>query len=181
MSARGGHSYLTVDQFLDLWEQAGRAELFDGIAHAMAGGTARHNKVAVNAVMALGPVARQRGCELFINDMALKIDEWTAYLPDVMVVCESTDDATRTRSSPCLIIEVLSPSTQGIDEREKRQAYQRITSLHDYLTVDPDAMTATHYFRKPDHTWTWEALASNDTCHTTCMGPLAIGDLFICL
>jgi Uma2 family endonuclease len=179
MSAAESHNFLTVDQFLDEWAGAGRAELFDGIAYAMAGGTSRHNKVAVNAVGALIGSARQRNCELFINDMALKIDEWTAYLPDVMVVCDATDDATRTRSAPCLLIEVLSPSTHGTDEREKRQAYQRIASLHDYLTVDPDAMTATHHFRQPDNTWTWRALGQNELCDTRCLGPLALADLFI--
>jgi Uma2 family endonuclease len=140
---------------------------------------ARHNKVAVNAVASLIGSARERGCELFINDMALKIDEWTAYLPDVMVVCNAEDDALRTRSAPCLLIEVLSPSTQGTDEREKRQAYQRLASLHDYFTVDPDAMTVRHFFRLRDRSWSWNDLAAGDTCTTQCLGPVAIADLFI--
>jgi Uma2 family endonuclease len=38
MSAMERHDYLAVEQFLDMWDGKGRAELFGGIAYAMAGG-----------------------------------------------------------------------------------------------------------------------------------------------
>lgn len=36
------------------------------------------------------------------------------------------------------MVEVLSPSTERIDRREKLFAYQTIPSLREYLLVDPD-------------------------------------------
>ncbi|MFB1028994.1 MAG: Uma2 family endonuclease, partial [Thauera sp.] len=36
------------------------------------------------------------------------------------------------------LVEVLSPSTERIDRREKLFAYQAIPSLREYLLVDPD-------------------------------------------
>ena len=39
------------------------------------------------------------------------------------------------RSRPCALIEVLSPSTEAIDQREKVLAYKQIPSLKAYLIV----------------------------------------------
>jgi Uma2 family endonuclease len=171
---------LTVDEFVA--NRSGietKAELVRGVVHAMTGGTDRHNKIAVNGVLSLGPIARERGCELFVADMALQVSADTAYYPDVMVVCDAAGDTNLTRTKPCLVIEVLSPSTRSIDEREKRVAYLRIPSMHDYLVVHPEDRMVDHHHREHDDVWSWTVRNPGDTCPSTCLGPFPIADLFI--
>jgi Uma2 family endonuclease len=172
---------MTVTQFLTEYEGHEKAELIGGIAYAMAGGSDRHNKIAVNAVLALGHAARTLGCELFINDMALQIGPWTANFPDVMAVCDSAGDGSHSRTKPCLIIEVASPSTVNVDEREKRVNYQRLDSLHEYLIVHHDVSMIDYHYRLADGSWTRAVRNRDQTIETTCLGPLVIDDLFIAL
>ena len=51
-------------------------------------------------------------------------------------------------TNPVLIVEVLSPGTEHLDKEEKRNAYQRIPSLKEYLIVSQDAPHITQYRRQ---------------------------------
>ena len=178
---------LTAEEFLekrDTFPQ--KVELVGGIVHpmydgalAMTGGTDRHNKVTVNAIGALLGPARQLGCELYANDMGVLVDGDTLFYPDVMATCDPSGDSSRSRTKPCLIIEVLSPSTRSVDEREKRVAYFRIPTMHDYLIVNAEDRMVDHHHREDDDVWSWTVRSNGDTCPTSCLGPLAVGDLFI--
>jgi Uma2 family endonuclease len=170
---------VTVEEFVSTRLEGPGAELVNGVVYyAMTGGTDRHNRVSVNAVLALGLAARSLGCELFAHDMGVKISDQTAYYPDVMVVCDSTGDTHLTRTKPCFIIEVASPSTHSIDEREKRVAYLRIPSMHDYLIVHPTDQMVDHHHREEGETWSWTVRNRGDVCRTTCIGDLQVEDLF---
>lgn len=171
---------VSIEAFLDSRDTAKqKAELVGGVIHLMAGATDRHNKISINAVLALGPASRQLGCELFMADMALQIGKNTIYYPDLMAVCDPSGESNLTRTKPCLLIEVLSPSTQSIDEREKRVAYMRLASMRDYLVVHPDDAMVDHHHREDDETWSWTVRNRGDSCPATCLGPLAIFDLFV--
>ncbi len=50
-------------------------------------------------------------------------------------------------TSPCLIVEVLSPRTADTDDGEKCSNYQTLASLQDYLLRDPDTGEGTLYRR----------------------------------
>ena len=98
---------LTLEEYLALEREAPvKHELVEGFPHAMAGASDRHNRVVVNLVLALGPLARKRGCRLYASDMRLKVDAATVYYPDLMVVCEE-DPGEYYKEKPCLVIEVL--------------------------------------------------------------------------
>lgn len=170
---------LSSDEFLaSVLPDRPRSELVKGVIHVMTGGTARHNKVTVNAVAALVGPSRSLGCELFIADMALQIDDSTVYYPDLMATCDPSGDELR-RTAPCLIIEVLSPSTSSVDEREKRVAYTRVVSVRDYLIVHPDDAVVDHHHRETDGSWSWKVRTKDDVCGDTCLGDIAVGDLFV--
>ena len=167
-----------IEVFLDT-DYGYRAELVNGIVYVMTGAAPRHNKVTVNAILALGGPARVLSCELFANDMAIQISEKTVYFPDVAVTCNTVDEAARTRTNPCLIIEVLSPSTGSIDQREKRIAYEQLASMRDYLIVDPDEMTVEHHRRVVEDRWSKATARGGDIIVDTCLGTLTVADLFI--
>lgn len=116
-----------------------RHEFFDGQIYAMAGAGEQHNLIAGNIFSHLRPLTRGTGCRLFIADMKLHIAKLNRfYYPDILLGCAPEDDNIYYKQSPCLIIEVLSPSTEDIDRREKLHAYQGISSLQEYILVAQD-------------------------------------------
>jgi len=47
--------------------------------------------------------------------------------------------------SPCLIVEILSPSTEDYDRGDKFTHYRRISTLKEYVLVSPDRMSVECY------------------------------------
>jgi Uma2 family endonuclease len=126
-----------------------RHEWIGGELVAMAGGTGRHNRVALRLASALDRAAD--GCRVYVADMKV-VTANAAYYPDVMVVCAAqADDYYETE--PCLIVEVFSPTTAERDRREKRMAYQAMASMQHYVMVDPVDLRVTHYRREPNGEW----------------------------
>jgi Uma2 family endonuclease len=60
------------------------------------------------------------------------------YYPDVMVACGQEGMTEYYLQHPRLIIEVLSPSTEQIDRREKAFNYHQIATLEEYILVAQD-------------------------------------------
>jgi Uma2 family endonuclease len=105
--------------------------------YALAGGSERHDLVAGLLYEMLAPGARARGCRPFTSNRLVLTQCGNGYYPDVMVVCSPAPDR-HYETDPTLIIEVLSPSTQGNDRREKAMAYAESSALRLLLLVDPD-------------------------------------------
>jgi Uma2 family endonuclease len=168
---------LTFDEFLEFEERAEvRHEFVGGQVFAMAGGTRRHNAIAMNAVVAIRPVGIAAGCQTYSNDVLVKVGE-DAYYPDVMVVFGSSDSP-KWEDAPCLIIEVLSPSTATIDRREKLRAYRSIPSLQAYLIVHPDSLDVDVH-RRIESKWTHSTVGPGQTVMLSCPSMvLSIDDLF---
>ncbi len=83
--------------------------------------------------------------------MKLRIDAAKAvYYPDVMLTCAADDDHPQYKTSPCVVVEVLSPSTSSIDRREKRAACLGLASLQAYLLVDADHRNVEVFLRDGD-------------------------------
>jgi Uma2 family endonuclease len=61
------------------------------------------------------------------------------FYPDLVVTCDERDQkANRVIRYPCLIVEVLSPSTEGFDRGEKFKQYRRLETLKEYLLVSAE-------------------------------------------
>jgi len=122
-------------------ESAIRREFVDGAIYAMAGASDRHGIVVVNLASLLSNHLPDR-CLVFAQDMKLRIKVENAtlfYYPDVLVTCSDTDRVNAYfREQPVLIVEVLSPSTERVDRKEKFDAYTAIPSLQDYVLADQD-------------------------------------------
>ena len=100
-----------------------RHEYVAGVAYAKASGSERHNRIAGNLAVQLRSAARGTGCGVYISDMKLRVAGGRAYYyPDVMLSCEPAAPDAVFKDTPCLVAEVLSPSTAAIDTREKLQA-----------------------------------------------------------
>ena len=127
-----------------------RHEYAAGQIFAMAGGSQRHNQLIFRLPQILGPSLA--GCRGYVSDMKLRIDQ-VFYYPDAMVVCQPNNEP-YFETEPCLIIEVLSDSTESIDRREKLYNYQRIAHLQAYVLVAQNERRV-DVFRRAGKIWTF--------------------------
>jgi len=142
-------SSLSINEYLQgELESDIRHEFYDGHVYAMAGAGVKHNTISLNLAAILRQETRGTDCRAFIADMKLFIPELKRfYYPDVLLACTPDDNEEYYRKNPCLIVEVLSPSTEAIDRREKLHAYQNIESLQEYLMISQEKMQVEVYQR----------------------------------
>ncbi len=142
-----------------------RHEYIAGRVYAMAGTSVNHNYIAGNFFSELHAQLHGKKCAPFMNDMKVRIREAldeSHYYPDVMVNCDPAGQQNYFCDTPALVIEVLSPSTEAIDRREKLTAYRRIPSLHTYILAEQDKRELTVYRRLPEG-WEKTILTGADT------------------
>jgi Uma2 family endonuclease len=148
--------HFTPAEYLE-WEeqQEFRHEYVDGEVYAMTGGTLNHSAIAGNFYNILKNHLRGSGCKVFNSDAKVQILESNSYLyPDVSVTCDDRDRrATKFISYPCLIVEVLSPSTEAYDRGDKFALYRRSVTLQDYVLVSTNAMRVDLYQRNERGRW----------------------------
>jgi len=139
---------MTPQEYLE-WEeqQPIKYEYVNGYVYAMAGGTIPHNRIAVKLTTALENHLGDKRCFVLSGDVKIGISEQGPFhYPDVMVTCDDRDRrAIKMVRYPCLIVEVLSPSTEAYDRGDKFTHYRRISTLKEYVLVSPDRMSVECY------------------------------------
>lgn len=165
-------TYIPVDEYLaGEPKSAIRHEYIAGTVYAMAGAGEKHNRISLNIAFHLRAASRGKPCGVFINDMKLRIDESDSfYYPDVMVTCDPADTQSLFKKLPCLLVEVLSPSTETIDRREKLLAYRKLPTLHHYLLVSQDQRWVQWHVRNEQGQWEVFDVQDQHTLQLTCPG-----------
>lgn len=145
--------YVACDEASEL-----KHEYVDGEIFAMSGGTPAHALLATNMSRILGNKLQGRSCRVFNSDLRIRVQETgLATYPDVSVVCgklERDPENANTVTTPVVIVEVLSPSTEKYDRHQKFDHYRLIPTLRDYLLVSQDKRHVAHYARNADDSWT---------------------------
>lgn len=149
---------LTALEYLAIERQSGeRHEYLDGEMYAMSGASEPHNVIAGNIYAELNLQMRGRPCRAYIADMRVAASPTGPfYYPDVVALCGSPAllDAERdTLLNPMVVIEVLSPSTEGYDRGEKFVRYRQIPTLVEYLLVSQSAKHIERFCRDEDGRW----------------------------
>ena len=146
---------MTVPEFLK-WSGAqgdDRYELVDGKVVAMAGDSVRHNRTKSSAWRALEDAARNAGlpCRAYVDGVGVPVGERTLRIPDVMLHCgsEPAPDAL-TIADPILVVEVVSPSSERDDIRDKIVDYFAVDSIRHYLIVFSEKRIVLHHRRGGD-------------------------------
>ena len=139
-------------------------EYAGGQVFAMAGTSIRHNRIALNVAIALNANATA-DCRVSISDVKFKAKQ-LYYYPDVMVACTSNTDL-HCETKPCLIVEVLSDSTEAIDRGEKMHNYQRVPELECYLLVSQNERRVDVYTRAGAF-WRFESLVDDAEIALSC-------------
>ena len=139
---------MTVEEYLAFEEASDvRHEYVDGYIYAMTGGSLRHNYITGNIAERLRRAARGGPCRVFTSDVKVRVGETKFYYPDVVVVCGPVDMDGVFLRNPRLIVEVLSPSTRAVDQREKVAAYRTLDSLAAYVTVEQSQRVVEWHYR----------------------------------
>jgi len=172
MGVRESANFISVDEYI-AGEQLSeiRHEYIGGQVYAMAGGSEAHNTICLNLALALRAHLRGKRCKVFMTDMKLRLEiagDDVFYYPDLLVVCDPSDDAKYFKTKPDVLVEVLSPSTERLDRREKFFSYQQLPSLQEYILVDQERMHLT-LFRKSS-SWKPEHLTAADTLQIASVG-----------
>ena len=176
---------ITVEEYLKLEQDAEiRHEYVAGQIYAMTGSSREHNIIATNLISMLRPHLRGGSCRAFVSDMKVQIKTNNQgadlfYYPDVVVTCNPQDRKRYFLTSPCLVIEILSPSTQTTDKREKRINYQSLDSLQEYVLVSQDEIKVEIYRRDNQGDWTVETLDKDDDLVLDSVGlTLTMADIY---
>jgi Uma2 family endonuclease len=130
---------ISLEEFLLFEEQAEeKHEYLAGRVFAMTGASDPHNIITFNLTATIGSQLPE-GCRGRSANQMIYIEEAdTGFYPDLSITggeARFKDAKKRLLLNPRVIIEVLSPSTERGDRTLKREIYQLIPSLTDYLLV----------------------------------------------
>ena len=149
---------MSYEEYL-VWEstQEMRHEYFNGEVIDKAGGTKTHNRISLNFYKVLDDLlgkSLDRQCEVYIADVKVQVEPSRKYFyPDVVVTCDERDRDPQLVMFPCLIIEVLSPSTEAYDRGFKFSQYRKFDSLQEYVLVQTEQPIVEVFQRNQDEKW----------------------------
>ena len=148
-------THFTPDEYRVMEETAAeRHEYCNGEIIAMAGGSEVHSAIATNLLVYLGFLLRDTNFRLYNSDLRVWIPEYNCgTYTDLMIVDgqpqlngERTDEIL----NPLVIVEVLSPSTEGYDRGEKFRKYRSLPSFCEYLLVSQTEPYIEQYHKLDD-------------------------------
>ena len=102
----------------------------------------------------------------------------TFFYPDVMAACGPDNPDDDFETEPCLLVEVLSPSTAAHDRVGKYGAYTALPSLQTYLLVE-QAQRHVYAYERRGAEWLLSDLQGHGQIELTCLGrPLSLGEIY---
>jgi Uma2 family endonuclease len=158
--------YITPEEYLEMEENSTvKHEYIDGYIYAMAGALDSHVTIAGNIFALLRNHVRGSGCRVYISDMKARMESLNRfYYPDVMVTCDQRDQATPGyKRFPCLIIEVLSDSTEGFDRGDKFADYQTLDTLQEYVLINTKKTRVECFRRNDQELWVLQNYTDKET------------------
>ncbi|WP_342088824.1 Uma2 family endonuclease [Dyadobacter sp. OTU695] len=156
----------TEEEYLELERTAEyKSEYYRGEIFAMSGASRYHNRITENLSGEIYLELKGKPCQSFSRDMRVHIPENTLYTyPDLLIVCgkpEFLDKQTDTLLNPSVIIEVLSPSTEGYDQGRKFHLYRSLRTLTEYVLIDSQDIRAEVHRKGSDGLWILASEASD--------------------
>ena len=132
-------------------------EYHDGEIIEMTGVSINHNSILINLIVLLKLALRGTNYRLQSSDLRLWIPQYNRGLyPDLMLIAGEplfNDNRNDEILNPCLIIEVLSPSTSGYDRGDKFRYYRSLPQLNQYLLVSQGEILIESYSKTSENNW----------------------------
>lgn len=165
MVAASAYPYVSPEDYLAAEATSPiKHEYRDGDIYAMAGGTDAHNQIAGNLYALLRASLRGSGCRTYFADVKTRIEVLNCYYyPDVMVTCDDLDLASSTvKRHPCLIVKVLSDSTEAFDRGDKFTDYRHLESLQEYVLISQTRQQVEVFRRNAEGLWVLHPFGAGD-------------------
>ncbi len=102
--------------------------------------------------------------------MKLRTEDNVFYYPDVMAVCNKPEPDPFFETEPCILVEVLLPSTKNTDLREKLTAYKSLPSVQTYLIVEAERLAVRRFWVDETRRWKQEDLTGDGDIPLPCLG-----------
>ncbi len=139
------------------WEeqQLEKHELIDGQIYAMTGGSVNHGRIAIRFTAMFDRHLENTDCITGNSDIKVNIFNTNNYTyPDASVTCDERDKTTSQYITyPCLIVEVLSKTTEAYDRGGKFRMYRQNPALIDYLLVSSTTIEVDLYHKNDAGDW----------------------------
>ena len=154
--AEPARARMSIEEFLR-WEspEGRRYDLVDGAPFAMNPPAAAHRIVALRLGRRIDEALdRRRPCRVE-GEAGLRIPGkgFDYYSADLAVTCEPHRRGQQDLQKPLLIVEVLSPGTEGYDRKTKLPDYRAIPSVQEIAFVDSETAYAEVHRRLGDDRW----------------------------
>ena len=169
----------TALEYLVLEDKAEfKSEFINGEIISMAGASANHNILTGKFHALLLFALEDLEYSVFMSDMRLWLPEYGRYTyPDVMVVAGEpafVDQKQMELTNPCLIVEILSSSTQAYDHDSKFRQYRSIPSFQEYILVYQNGYEVDHYVKESEDRWVLTTYKGEDAVIKLSSIPLEI-------
>lgn len=150
----------TLAEYFELERtSAEKHEYVDGEILMMAGGSENHSLIITNTIRSIGNRLQGKPCRVYESNLRIRIPRTPLYVyPDISIICGPTqrdpDDHTgNSVTNPRLVIEVLSPSTEGYDRGRKFERYMKLESLEEYVLVSQETARVESFWRREGGSW----------------------------
>jgi Uma2 family endonuclease len=131
---------MTVEEWRELQRTSPdvKYEYLNGRVYAMTGGTLDHGRIGINVCSILTEKLAEKGspCRVYNSDVAVRLSPTHYTLPDATVTCNERDRGRNLEiQNPCVIVEVLSNSTEARDRGEKFRRSREHPAVQEYVLV----------------------------------------------
>lgn len=124
-----------------------------------------NNLIATNVVIAIGSRIQGQKCEMYVNDMPVKLDAKHICYPDVVVVSgdpQFVDKESDMLLNPTVAFDIFSKNTSFQDKTEKLECYLAMASIREYVLIKEDEMRVEHYLKQNAKQWIYKIYNERD-------------------
>jgi len=172
---------MTVEEYLALEETSEvKHEYVRGYVYAMPVVTFAHDRIANNVRTALHNHLSDGPWRMQGPSLRVRVGDDAYYYPDAFVMRDDTADGTATEvTTPRLVVEAPSQSTEANDRGDKFADYQTLATFEEYLLVSSRRRSVERYHRTAQGSWTYQRYAPTDTITLETVGlNLLVGTLY---
>ena len=164
---------MSVEEYLQIDRSSieTRYEYIDGYVTMLAGGTLDHNTIGANIISILRHSMRGTPCRVFTSDARVRLSSTRFVYPNASISCDEQDRGQSDNvQSPRLVVEVLSPSTEGYDRGRKFGFYRECPTIQEYLLIDAQRPMLEVYRREKHDLWIFRAYRLDADVELTNLG-----------
>ncbi|MEP6946983.1 MAG: Uma2 family endonuclease, partial [Acidobacteriota bacterium] len=142
-----------------------KTELLDGKIMSKPAANRWHNLISTNFAIAIGSRIHRSTCEMYSNDMQVRIGVNSVCYPDLVVVNGEpvfADSSSEMLINPTVVIEIFSGLLKSTDRQMKLEGFLAIPKIKECLLVNENEMRIEHYARQNAKQWIYRIYNERD-------------------